>query len=70
MPRLSNSSTNTAAGSVTNRTGQPQFNWVTSCEFDWRNGSQDMLTRSNTSRGRVYVDDLSAAIDKVLAYAG
>lgn len=70
MPRLGNSSTNTAAGSVNNRTGQLRFYGSISYEFDWRTHSQDALIQSDGLRSKMYIDDLSVTLDKVLAYAG
>lgn len=70
MPRLGNSNTDAAAGSVTNRTGQLKFCWSFRYEFDLPNGPQEAGPRDGSLRGSAAADNLSAMLDKALAYAG
>lgn len=70
MLRSGNSSTNTAAGSVTNRNGQLKLRWSFSYEYDWPSNSSTANAQGAALRTRASADDLAALLDKALAYAG
>ena len=70
MPRLGKNSTNMTAGSVTNRNGELKLHWSFRYEFDWLTHPAAAATQGSAARRGGYADDLTAVLDKALAYAG
>ncbi len=71
MPRsASNSTSSTAAANVTNRNGQLKLRWSFSYEYDWPANPSAANARGTALPARAYADDLTAVLDKALAYAG
>jgi len=71
MPRTGTNSTNsTAAANVSNRHGQLKLRWSFSYEYDWPANTSTANARGTALAARAYGDDLTAMLDKALAYAG
>jgi hypothetical protein len=71
MPRFgNNSTTNSAAHNADNRNGQVKFHWSFSYEVDLPSSASMEASAGAPARNRFYSDNLSAVLDRALAFAG